>query len=213
VISAESLYAALHVPEDERSTAINSAEGEFVATFIGHRALSRTLETGFAYGVSAAFIMSATGAPHYAIDPRPEQYGNLGVANIEKIGLRRLLHLEADFAHNVLPRLLAQRLRFDFAFIDGDHRFDGIFMDFYYVDLLLDQSGYVMLHDVWMPSTQHVISWIRTNKKNYRFIGTPVANLVIAQKLGRDERDWAHFAEFCSHKPGSERGALRLFRR
>lgn len=211
--SAESLYTMLHVPEEDRSTAINCAEGEFIRSFLEHRGLKRTLETGFAYGVSAAFIMSATGSPHYAIDPRPEHYRNLGVANIDRIGMRSLLHLETDFAHNVLPRLLAQRLRFDFAFIDGDHRFDGIFVDFFYVDLLLQQDGYVMLHDAWMPSTQHVISWIRANKKNYRFVRTPIDNLAVVQKIGRDERDWAHFAEFCSRSSAPARATLHLFRR
>ncbi|MGF1559026.1 MAG: hypothetical protein ACFCUL_08055, partial [Flavobacteriaceae bacterium] len=60
-------------------------------------------------------------------------------------------------------QLLLEELRIDFAFIDGGHKFDDIFIDFYYIDLLLNIEGYVLFHDSWMRSTQHVISWIKNN--------------------------------------------------
>jgi hypothetical protein len=46
----------------------------------------------------------------------------------------RFYHAPSD---EVLPRLCAQHERFDFAFIDGNHRFDYVLVDFFYIDKLL----------------------------------------------------------------------------
>jgi len=91
-------------------------------------------------------------------------------------------------------------MKIDFAFIDGGHKFDEIFLDFYYVDLLLNQNGYVLFHDAWMRSTQMVASWIRNNKVNYALIKTPMENLILFQKTGKDNREWYHFKEFVTFK-------------
>jgi hypothetical protein len=96
----------------------------------------------------------------------------------------------------VLPQLLGENRRFEFIFIDGDHKYDGILLDFYYSDLLLEQGGYVMLHDTWMRSTQLVMSFIRRNKRNYHYVKTPLRNLALFQKQGEDTRNWMFFREF-----------------
>jgi len=112
-----------------------------------------------------------------------------------EILLRELIFIE-DFSHNALPKLLKNHTKVDFALIDGDHRFDFIFIDFYYIDLLLNQKGYVLFHDFWMPSTKTIISWIKNNKKDYHEIKTPIKSFVLFQKRGKYNRDWQHFIPF-----------------
>jgi hypothetical protein len=90
--------------------------------------------------------------------------------NIRKAGFGNLLQFQEDFSHCVLPRLLDKKEVFDFIFIDGNHRFDGIFINYYYSDLLLARGGYFMFHDTWMHSTQLVMSCMKANRPDYTVI-------------------------------------------
>src|SRR4030043_1920592 len=162
-----SIYEKLEIPERDIYTSITKEEGEYIYQLLKDKNLKNTLEVGFAYGCSAAYILTATKSLHYAMDPFQEQYNNLGLKNIKRLILDKYLKFEKDFSHNVLPELLKKNVKIDFAFIDGDHKFDSIFVDFYYIDLLLNNNGYVLFHDTWMRTTQHILSWIKNNKKKY----------------------------------------------
>lgn len=192
----EEINKLLKIPEEDASSPIKTGEARFIYEFIREKGLSRTLETGFAYGKSASHIMAATRSMHIAMDPFQSRYQNLGIQNIKTLGMDAYLTLHEDYSHHVLPKLLEQEKRFDFIFIDGDHKFDGVFMDFYYADLLLDQGGYILLHDTWMRSTRLVISFIKKNRRDYRPLPTPCRNLALFQKTGEDSRDGMHYREF-----------------
>jgi len=191
-----SIYSQLVIPDSRRLVSINQEDAEFIFSFLQEKKLVSTLEIGLAYGCSAAHILASTKSIHYAIDPYQEKYDHLGIKNIKKLKLDHLLQFENGLSHEILPRLLSQGNKFDFVFIDGDHRYDAIFVDFYYTDLLLNQNGYVLFHDVWMRSTQMICAWINTNKANYSFIPTPSPNFTLYQKTGEDCREWDHFSEF-----------------
>ena len=192
----EDIERMLEVPEQDKTTPVKASEAAFIYEWIRQHGLRRTLEVGFGYARSAAYIMSATGGPHIAMDPFQASYNHLGLKNAERLGLTPRLDFRHDYSHNVLPQLVKENRRFDFIFIDGDHKYDGILVDFYYSDLLLDHGGYVLLHDTWMRSTQLVTAFIRRNKRNYRYVKTPLRNLALFQKQGEDTRTWMHFREF-----------------
>ena len=102
-------------------------------------------------------------------------------------------------------------MNFDFAIIDGDHKFDSVFIDFYYADLILNQKGYVLFYDSWMQSIQTVCSWIKNNKKNYKLIKIPINNLIMFQKMGIDNRKWSHFKSFFTLKSIFTQKLFNLF--
>lgn len=195
-----SIHQKLTIPEWNQSTSVKESEAEFIYNLIKEKNLKTTLEVGFAYGRSAAHIMSATQSRHIAIDPFQENYENLGLKNIQNIGLGENLIFEHDFSHNVLPKLHNQKKTFDFIFIDGSHQFDGVFVDFYYADLMLEKGGYVLFHDTWMRGIQLTCSFIRNDRKDYKPINTSLRNLALFQKTGEDNRSWLHFREFYTFK-------------
>lgn len=190
----------LDIPKTDRGTSITEAEAAFLHGFLARHPSQLTLEVGLGYGLSAAAILSATRCPHYAMDPLQHEYGDRGIRNVEKLGLGGRFRFLREYSHAALPRLLAEGARVDFAFIDGGHRFDEIFLDFYYVDLLLDQGGHVVLHDAWMRSTQTAASWVRKNKPNYAEQATPLKNIILFRKQGEDGRPWNHFRGFGTWK-------------
>lgn len=194
------INSKLIIPPEDSASPIKSNEAEFIYQFLIEKKLSRTLETGFAYAKSASHIIAATGAMHIAIDPFQVKYQNLGKANITALDLDSFLELHEDYSHSVLPKLVDQKKKFDFIFIDGDHKFDGVFVDFYYADLLLENGGYILLHDTWMRSTQLVISFVRKNRRDYLYTKTPCRNLALFQKVSDDERNGMHYKEFLTLK-------------
>ena len=195
------IYEKLAILEKGSSSSVKKEEAEFIYSFLKEKRIKKTLEIGFSYGMSTAYIISATHYDHYVIDPFEDRSDNSGLKNIRKLKLNEYLKFENDFAHNSLPKLLKKGVKIDFAFIDGGHKFDDIFVDFYYVDLLLNINGYVLFHDTWMRSTQMVASWIKKNKTNYELVKTPLKNLIMFQKNGQDIRQWNHFKGFYTWKP------------
>ncbi len=202
-------FEDLELPANDAGTAVSRAEAEFIHNLLIELKPRLTLEVGMGYGFSAAHILSATGgadttgatgAMHHVMDPFQEEYGNLGLKNVEKLGLAPRMIFHPDYSHAVLPRLLREGVKVDFAFIDGGHRFDDIFIDFYYAELLLNDGGHILLHDAWMRSTQTVASWVRRNKKNFVRVPTPMRNLILLRKRGADDRAWNHFRGFGTWK-------------
>ena len=68
-------------------------------------------------------------------------------------------------AHTVLPRLLAEGVRAQFAFIDGWHMLDYVMVEAFYCDLMLDTGGVIALHDLWMPGLQAFAAYWCSNRK------------------------------------------------
>ena len=198
--SIDELLGLIEVPDTNKSTPIKDTEARFIYNFVKSHPINTTAETGCGYGKSAVSIMAATGKPHIVIDPFQRNYNYGGVNNIKKAGFGDLLNFQEDFSHAVLPRLVDKKEKFDFVFIDGNHQFDGILIDFYYTDYLLNQGGYFMFHDTWMHSTQLVIAFIRKNRPDYKWIDSPLRNIAIFQKNGTDHRNGMYHRGFYTSK-------------
>jgi len=195
------LLKGLNIPVGERFVSITPKEAKFMHHWVKDHGLTRTLEIGLAFGASACCILSAHSGRHTCIDPfQKDQWRDIGLANLASLGFDDRVDFHADFSHAVLPRLLAEKREYDFAFIDGNHLYDGIFIDFYYVDKLLCHHGFVLFHDSWLRGTQLVASFIKRNRKDYRPIRCPMPNLILFQKIGVDQRAWDHFREFYTWK-------------
>ncbi len=209
-----SIYDQLILPNESIDTdaGIRKNEAEYIYNFLLDKKIKVSLEIGFGLGFAAAHIISATKSILYSIDyQQNSRFNNIGIKNIEKLNLSAYLRLENGFSHSVLPHLLKQGVNLDFAFIDGGHKFDEIFLDFYYIDLMLNDGGYVLFHDANLKATQLVVSWIRTNKIMYKFIEeekTHIKNIRECQNMimfckndKEDNRAWDHFKEFYYYHP------------
>jgi len=208
-MTPEEINSIIDIPAWDIHSAIKPEEAKFIYDFISDNKLKKTLETGFAFGMSASHIIAATGSKHIACDPFQSRYMDIGIKNIERLNFTGKLDYYADYSHNVLPSLLKMKERFEFIFIDGDHKFDGIMVDFYYSDLLLSDNGYIMFHDTWMRSTRLVESFIRKNRNDYGLIRIPHRNLLLFRKTGPDRRDGMFFREFYSYRSVLKHSLIR----
>jgi predicted O-methyltransferase YrrM len=82
---------------------------------------------------------------------------------IEEAGLTYLVEFHAEESQTALPRLLSEGRRFDLAFIDGNHRFDFVFLDLVYAGRLLHGGGIVFVDDVQLRAVERAIRFCTTN--------------------------------------------------
>ena len=143
-----------------------------------------------AHGKSTLSICQAHRAngsgSHIAIDPfQEERYNSAGLANIERANLTDILRFYQGPSEEVLPRLWAEGERIDFAFIDGNHRFDYALVDFFYIDKMLEVGGHVAFDDLWIPGVRRVVSFVVKNTP-YRLVRPPSKpNISIGRKVLR----------------------------
>lgn len=155
-------------------------EGEALQRLIRAHQPQVTLEVGLAYGISALFICEALaevgGRTHITIDPLQHGWDNLGLRHLEQAGFGAMVEHHEAPSYRVLPAFEAAGRRIDFAFIDGWHTLDYAMIDFFYIDLLLEPGGVLVLDDAWSyPAIRKLVRYIVTHRR-YRPIDTGIAS-------------------------------------
>ncbi len=154
--------------------AIGIEEGLALREWVRRERALRTLETGLGYGIATLFIcegLLANGpdARHVAVDPyqlealprHRTSFAGVGLQILEEAGVEDLVEFHAEGSEIVLPRLLAQGRRFDLAFLDGNHRFEGVFLDLFYSGWLLKEGGVVFVDDTQLPGVRRAVDfWV-----------------------------------------------------
>lgn len=132
-------------------------------------------EVGLAYGVSSLYILEAMkefgGGKLIGMDPaqRDQTWQGGGLYNLQRAGLVDRYQFHEAPSQQVLPKLVADGTRIQFAFIDGWHTFDHTLVDFFYLDMMMDVGGVMVLDDVGYPALQCLAHFIVTNR-SYAFI-------------------------------------------
>ena len=150
--------------------AASAAEGEALRRWVNDEGATHTIEVGLGYGISALFICEGllanggAGAQHVVIDPHQDtRFANCALQFLDDAGIADLVEFHAAESQVVLPRLLAEGRRFDLAFVDGNHRFDGVFVDLVYLGRLLSTGGIVFVDDYQLPAVARAASFFVTN--------------------------------------------------
>lgn len=146
---------------------IERGQGEAMRELAVAEGAERTIEVGLALGMSALFLCQAVivhGGSHVAIDPFQEASWKLaGVTALADAGVRELVEVLEEESQIALPRLVAEGREFDFAFIDGDHRFESVLLDLYYMTRLVRPRGLIVVDDMWMPSIRTAVAYVEKN--------------------------------------------------
>jgi predicted O-methyltransferase YrrM len=156
--------------------AIGISEGLALREWVREEHAQQTFETGLGFGISTLFVCEGllSNGPdgrHLAVDPYqfsglPGQrttYAGVGLQVLEEAGVRELVEFHAEESQIVLPRLLAEGRRFDLAFIDGNHRFEGVFLDLIYAGRLVTQGSIVFVDDTQLPGVRRAVNFCVAN--------------------------------------------------
>jgi predicted O-methyltransferase YrrM len=101
---------------------------------------------------------------HVVIDPfQRTAYHDVGWNLLIRAGLDRIAELIREPSSQALPRLLAEGLVADAAFVDGSHRFHEVFVDLYYLRKIVKPGGLIVLDDDWAPSIRTAVRYFERN--------------------------------------------------
>jgi predicted O-methyltransferase YrrM len=187
--------------------AIPPSEGGALSDWVIREGATRTIEIGLGYGVSALFVcegllsQSVPERRHVVIDNHQDtRFANCGLQFLEEAGVMGLVEFHSEDSRLVLPELLREGRSFDLAFIDGNHRFDGVFVDLVYIGRLVRPGGVVFIDDYHLPGIARAVSFFVSN------LGWTLEEVSTAEdrhhwavlRTSRlsDERDYDYFVEF-----------------
>jgi predicted O-methyltransferase YrrM len=152
---------------------ISVPNSEALTRFVMKTRPNLVIEIGMAYGISTLSILlglQENGEGRLiSIDPYAGWPTGRAVAlhQVARAGLSgRHEHLH-ECSYEALPRLLAQNLKPDFIYIDGDHAFATVFVDFFYSDKMLPPGGVVGFNDAGWRSVHAVIRAVK-KLRNYQ---------------------------------------------
>jgi predicted O-methyltransferase YrrM len=156
--------------------AIGRTEGRALLDWVRKEGAQRTLESGLGFAVSTLFLCEGllTNGPdgrHVAADPyqfvegptRGTTYAGVGVQVLEEAGVLDLVEFYPEESQVVFPWLLSESREFDLAFIDGNHRFEAVFLDVIYSGRLLRERGVVFVDDVQIPGPAQAVRFCIAN--------------------------------------------------
>lgn len=157
---------------DLSPVAIGPEEGEALLAWVRKERAHRTLESGLGFAISTLYIcegLLANGGDglHVAADPyqfvrlpmHSTTYAGVGLQVLEQAGVRNVVEFYAEESQIVFPRLLAEGRQFDLAFIDGNHRFEAVFLDLIYAGRLLREGSVLFVDDVQIPGPKHAVQF------------------------------------------------------
>jgi len=144
-------------------------ESEFLYNFCLDNKIKKVLEVGLGFGMSSVYIGQAlleNGClGHTIIDPwQEETYQNAGLLTINEAKLNHQIKYIKEKSELILPKLVSSNEQFDLCFIDGCHTFEHAFIDSFYCDQLISEGGFIVLHDLWMPSIRKLAKYLVRNK-------------------------------------------------
>jgi predicted O-methyltransferase YrrM len=187
--------------------AASAAESEVLRGCVLREGATQTIEVGLGYGVSALHVCEGLlenadpTARHLAVDPyQTTRFSDCGLQFLDEAGVAELVEHHAEESQIVLPRLLSEARSFDLAFVDGNHRFDGVFVDLFYLGRLVRPGGIVFLDDYQLPGVARAASFFVSN------IGWTLEEVSAADKLHQwavlrtsvvpDTRPFDHYVDF-----------------
>ena len=187
--------------------AVSAAEGEALRDWVTGEGATQTIEIGLGYGISALFIGEAllsggdASARHVVLDPyQAARFADCGLQFLDDAGLAELVEFHAEESQIALPRFLTEERSFDLAFVDGNHRFDGVFLDLIYLRRLVRPGGIVFVDDYQLPAVARAASFCLTNL-GWTLEGVSVADdlhqwAVLRTRQMPDTRPFDYYVDF-----------------
>jgi predicted O-methyltransferase YrrM len=132
-------------------------------------AVATTLEVGLGLGLGTISLCEALlevgrpGARHVVVEGFPSDFDGAGTRTIRDAGVNGIVEQVHEESQLALPRFVSEARCFDMALIDGDHRFEGVFLDLAFADRLVRPGGLVIVDDLWMPAIRLAVSYVDRN--------------------------------------------------
>lgn len=201
-------------------TSISFSQGQKLVGLIKKYKPKRILQIGCAFGVSSLWIESVALYPHehVIVEIFPENIGKTKKL-LDKFQLIEHVKFIQGFSQVELGQLFKQQQSYDLVLHDGDNKFDGLMSDIFFIHRILSLNGIYIQRNLWNPSIREAVSFVLSNyhykvlelniteslllknkkmrRKKLQKLGYSKLNdLIVLQKVKKDERVWDHFIDF-----------------
>jgi predicted O-methyltransferase YrrM len=187
--------------------AIAPAEAIALRDWVVRERPAQVIEVGLAWAFSTLHMCEALCEIGYAdarltaIDPnQATAFENRGRQVLAEAGVGAFVELAEEPSQIALPQLRAAGRTFDFAFVDANHRFDGVFVDLVNLAALLEPGSAVFVDDYQLPSIQRAVSFFTTNRgwtvEEQNDTETDHHWIVLRTSTEPDTRPFDHFVAF-----------------
>lgn len=182
--------------------AVDAAQGMVVRKWVLQEDAAHTVEIGLGYGISALHICEGlvanghTDADHVVLDPfQTSRFANCGLQVLAAAGVASLIEHHSEKSHFVLPQFLRDGRQFDFGYVDGNHLFEGVFLDLYYLGLLVRKGGIIILDDYNLPGIRRAVAFFVTNR-SWTIEESSDNWVVLRTPMEVEDRHFTYFVEF-----------------
>jgi predicted O-methyltransferase YrrM len=158
---------------------------EFLKKIISDNRFTDSIEIGFAYGISTLAIteeIAANNGKHVVIDKyQITGWKGVGLDLIYQANYSKNVEFFEEYCYIILPKLLEQQRKFDFAYIDSTKQMDWLLVDFFFLDKLLKINGIIVFDDVSFPGIRKLFRYI-IQFPNYKIYEAYPANHQLSSK-------------------------------
>lgn len=187
--------------------AITPEEGAAVRGWVAREGATHTIEIGLGYGLSALYMCEGLVesrnlyARHVVLDPNQQTwYADCGLQALEDAGVLPMVEFHAQESQLALPRFITEGRVFDLAFVDGNHRFDRVFIDLIHLGRLVRKGGIIILDDYQLPAIRRAASFCLTNL-DWTLEEVSAQDefhqwAVLRTALGEDTRTYDYYVDF-----------------
>ncbi|EJB06702.1 hypothetical protein Rleg9DRAFT_5653 [Rhizobium leguminosarum bv. trifolii WSM597] len=154
--------------DDFRAVTLPERDCDAIRDVIAAESPNTVIEIGLAYASSALAIgealVSVGGSHHLIIDPFQEsEFQDAGWDIICSARLDSIATLVRERSQIALPRMASEKFSADAAFVDGSHVFHNVFVDLYYLQMIVRPGGLVVLDDHCWPGVATAARYFETN--------------------------------------------------
>jgi hypothetical protein len=147
----------------EQVGGLNSVIGDRLISELGHYDSPRVIETGA--GATTLLFCCLDPGSVVSIAPDAELRDRIfAEATKRQIALKRLFFV-CDRAELALPRIAADRNRFDVGLIDGSHNWPSVFVDFCYINMMMPAGGTLFVDDIHLYSVSQLFNLLRQQEQ------------------------------------------------
>jgi precorrin-6B methylase 2 len=161
----------LHVDRDgiPKDGGLNKRIGERFIQEISPLDQPRIAETGT--GLSTLVFLSLDPGSVITISPAPELHERTrNEATARGIDLSPARFVD-DRSESALPLLaLVENIELDAAFIDGNHGWPAVFVDFCYLNRMLRPGGLMFIDDIQLYAVAQLVCLLREQRPHYEFV-------------------------------------------
>ncbi len=150
--------------------AIDPKEGVALQERIKKEKPASVIDIGLGYGFATINAVKALLETHgedfflFTIDPyQDRRFSDLGLQFIGEIGVNNQIEFCKRPSEFILPELQQQGRKFDFAIVDGTHRFEGVFIDLFHLNNLMTPGSVIFLDDYQIPGVRKAVAFFLSN--------------------------------------------------